>query len=47
MEVYNPRNKAFLEQEEILCLLGTILSIVDNGRNQAPRNSAGPQDSAS
>jgi len=36
LNVYNPRNKAFLAQEEILCLLGAILAIVDNNRNQVP-----------
>lgn len=36
-DVYNPRNKAFLEQEEVLCLLGALLAIVDNSRNHVPR----------
>jgi DNA helicase II / ATP-dependent DNA helicase PcrA len=32
--VYNPRNKAFLEQEEVLGMLGALLAIVDGeGRN--------------
>ena len=28
--VYNPRNKAFLEQEEVLGLLGSLLAITDS-----------------
>lgn len=38
---YNPRNKGFLEQEEVAGLLGTVLAIVDPiGRNvpTAPQN---------
>ena len=34
--VYNPRNKAFLEQEEVQCLLGALLNIVDNQQNHVP-----------
>jgi len=41
LDVYNPRNKAFMEQEEVQCLLGAILYIVDNGRNLVPRYSNG------
>lgn len=41
MAVYNPRNKAFLEQEEIQCLLGAILTIVDSNRNEVPRVNQG------
>jgi DNA helicase II / ATP-dependent DNA helicase PcrA len=37
LTVYNPRNKAFLEQEEIQCLLGAVLNIVDNNQIQVPR----------
>lgn len=37
LEVYNPRNKAFMEQEEVQCLIGAILNIVDNLRTQVPR----------
>ena len=40
-DVYNPRNKSFLEQEEILCLLGGILSMLDNDRSNAPRINRG------
>lgn len=29
LEVYNPRNKSFAEQEEVLGLLGTLLAILD------------------
>jgi DNA helicase-2/ATP-dependent DNA helicase PcrA len=29
LEVYNPRNKSFTEQEEVLGLLGTLLAILD------------------
>jgi len=39
--VYNPRNKAFLEQEEVLGLLGAIFAVLDPiGRNvpNDPRN---------
>lgn len=39
--VYNPRNKAFLEQEEVLGLLGAVFAVVDpDGRNvpSDPRN---------
>jgi DNA helicase-2/ATP-dependent DNA helicase PcrA len=36
--VYNPRNKSFLEQEEVLGLLGTLLAITDRqGRNVPQR----------
>jgi DNA helicase II / ATP-dependent DNA helicase PcrA len=34
--VYNPRNKAFLEQEEVLALLGSLLAITDNKGLQIP-----------
>ena len=34
--VYNPRNKAFLEQEEVLALLGSLLAITDNRGLQIP-----------
>ena len=37
LAVYNPRNKGFLDQEEIQCLMGAILNIVDNRRTQVPR----------
>jgi DNA helicase-2/ATP-dependent DNA helicase PcrA len=29
LQVYNPRNKAFLEQEEVQVLLGSLLAVVD------------------
>lgn len=32
LQVYNPRNKAFLEQEEVQVLLGALLAIVDPNR---------------
>jgi DNA helicase-2/ATP-dependent DNA helicase PcrA len=32
LQVYNPRNKAFLEQEEVQVLLGSLLAIVDPNR---------------
>jgi len=41
LSVYNPRNKAFLEQQEIQGLLGAILSIVDHDRNHVPRIQSG------
>ena len=37
LAVYIPRNKAFMDQEEIQCLMGAILNIVDNRRAQVPR----------
>jgi DNA helicase-2/ATP-dependent DNA helicase PcrA len=35
IEVYNPRNKTFMEQEEVQGLLGAILAIVDPRRRYA------------
>jgi DNA helicase-2/ATP-dependent DNA helicase PcrA len=43
LAVYNPRNKAFLTQEEIQCLLGAILTIVDNDRTHEPTIQNGPR----
>ena len=42
IDVYNPRNKTFLEQEEVQGLLGAILAIVDPNRRYAqdPANRA-------
>lgn len=34
--VYNPRNKAFLEQEEVLGLLGSLLAITDSQGRHVP-----------
>lgn len=34
--VYNPRNKGFLEQEEVLALLGALLAVVDPDGKSAP-----------
>ena len=36
LHVYNPRNKAFLQQEEVQGLLGALLAMVDPGGLQAP-----------
>jgi DNA helicase-2/ATP-dependent DNA helicase PcrA len=35
LTVYNPRNKAFAEQEEVQGLLGALLSILDPNRRYA------------
>ena len=35
--VYNPRNKAFLEQEEVLGLLGSLLAITDHQGRHVPQ----------
>ncbi|MGJ4963320.1 UvrD-helicase domain-containing protein [Bradyrhizobium sp. HKCCYLRH3061] len=35
--VYNPRNKAFLEQEEVLGLLGALLAITDGQGRHVPQ----------
>jgi ATP-dependent DNA helicase UvrD/PcrA len=35
MRVYNPRNKAFMEQEEVQSVLGAILAIIDPDRRYA------------
>jgi DNA helicase-2/ATP-dependent DNA helicase PcrA len=35
LELYNPRNKAFAEQEEVQCLLGSLLAIFDPQRRYA------------
>jgi DNA helicase-2/ATP-dependent DNA helicase PcrA len=39
--VYNPRNKGFLEQEEVLGLLGALLAITDSQGRHVPQR---PQD---
>lgn len=38
LQPYNPRNKAFLEQEEVEGLLGALLTIVDRNGNNVPQN---------
>jgi DNA helicase-2/ATP-dependent DNA helicase PcrA len=38
LQVYNPRNKSFMEQEEVQALLGSILAIVDPTRRYAIAN---------
>ena len=38
--VYNPRNKSFLEQEEVLGLLGAILALTDPQNRNVPQNPA-------
>lgn len=40
---YNPRNKAFLEQEEVCGLLGTLLAVIDPHDQHVPQR---PQDLA-
>jgi len=50
LQVYNPRNKAFMEQEEVQGLLGTLLAILDSDRryalDPANRNSIPPAEAA-
>jgi ATP-dependent DNA helicase UvrD/PcrA len=36
--VYNPRNKAFLEQQEVMGLLGALLALVDPQGRSVPQN---------
>lgn len=38
--VYNPRNKAFLEQEEVLGLLGALLALIDPDGTHVPERPA-------
>lgn len=46
LQVYNPRNKAFMDQEEVQGLLGALLAVLDPDRryalDQANRNSVPP-----
>lgn len=48
LEVYNPRNKAFTQQEEVLGLLGSLLAVVDPDRrfaqHQNNQNSVPPSE---
>ena len=39
LEVYNPRNKAFIEQEEVQAFLGALLAVTDPGRRYALESS--------
>lgn len=41
LRVYNPRNKAFAEQEEVQGLLGALLAVVDPNRRYAADPSIG------
>lgn len=44
LQPYNPRNKAFLEQEEVEGLLGALLTIVDRNGNNVPQAPQSIQD---
>lgn len=41
--VYNPRNKAFLDQEEVLGLLGAVFAVVDPAGRNVPNDPRNPR----
>jgi DNA helicase II / ATP-dependent DNA helicase PcrA len=43
ISVYNPRNKAFLEQEEVLGLLGAIFAVLDPAGRNVPSDPRNPR----